>query len=369
MSRSGDERWMALAVSLGRRHLGQTWPNPSVGCVIIKEERLVGQGVTAIGGRPHAEPQALAMAGAEAKGATAYVTLEPCAHHGNTPPCVDALIAAEVGRVVIGLMDPDPRTDGSSVEKLRAAGIAVETDVLNAEASELHAGFVTKILKNRPFVTLKLATSLDGKIATGSGDSQWITGPDARRFTHLLRAQNDAIMVGRGTVVSDDPALTVRLAGLGAKSPVRVVLSSTGNIPHQAQLLADGAVPTWVLHGGDQSLDGHASHVTAVPIGTSPDGTLDMHAVLTGLAERGITTLFCEGGSQIAASLLRENLVDRLILFTGGKIIGSGGLPSIGDMQSEVLKALPDARLDWVRPIGPDTCAQYTMISAKTDHN
>jgi diaminohydroxyphosphoribosylaminopyrimidine deaminase/5-amino-6-(5-phosphoribosylamino)uracil reductase len=200
-SRADDERWMRLAIGLGKRGLGQVWPNPAVGCVIVRNGRVVGRGFTQPSGRPHAETEALARAGAAAEGATAYVSLEPCAHHGKTPPCAEALIAAKVTRVVSAMQDPDARVAGQGHAKLRTAGIAVETDILKTEAETANIGFLTRITQGRPAVTLKLAMTLDGKIATRTGDSQWITGPEARAYTHLLRANHDAIMVGSGTVL------------------------------------------------------------------------------------------------------------------------------------------------------------------------
>ncbi|MEL6518613.1 MAG: bifunctional diaminohydroxyphosphoribosylaminopyrimidine deaminase/5-amino-6-(5-phosphoribosylamino)uracil reductase RibD, partial [Pseudomonadota bacterium] len=222
MTSETDARYMALALRLGAQRLGQVWPNPAVGCVIVKDGRIVGRGATAPGGRPHAEPQALAQAGDAARGATVYVSLEPCAHHGRTPPCCDALITAGVARVVSAMEDPDPRTAGQGHAALEAAGIVVETGVPCDQAARVHEGFVTRVTEGRPMVTLKLASSFDGRIATATGASKWITGPEARRCVHAARAAHDLVLVGGGTARADDPDLRVRDLGV-ARQPVRAV--------------------------------------------------------------------------------------------------------------------------------------------------
>ena len=247
-----DRHHMQAALALGRRGLGSTWPNPSVGCVLVRDGRVVGRGTTAPGGRPHAEAVALAMAGPAARGATAYVTLEPCSHHGQTPPCADALVAAGVARVVIAGNDPDPRVDGAGIARLRAAGVEVLTGLLTPEADAQQAGFLDRIRSGRPMVTLKLATTLDGRIATRTGASQWITGPDARRAAHALRGRHDAVMVGIGTVLADDPDLTCRIPGFRRTPIVRIVLDSTLRTPPTARLVTTAAdQPTWIIHGSD----------------------------------------------------------------------------------------------------------------------
>ena len=249
-----DTAHMRAALALARRGLGNTWPNPAVGCVIVRNNRVVGRAVTAPGGRPHAEPQTLAMAGDAARGTAAYVTLEPCCHHGRTPPCTDALIGAGIARVVIAARDPDPRVNGQGVAKLRAAGIAVEEGVLAGEAAEILAGFHQRTTTGRPLVTLKLASTLDGRIATHSGESRWITGEPARRAAHVLRGRHDAILVGVGTVIADDPDLTCRLPGFRPTRIVRVVADSHLRTPLTARLVATAReTPTWMLirHGTD----------------------------------------------------------------------------------------------------------------------
>ena len=351
MSSKDDERWMKLALSLGRRRLGSTWPNPSVGCVIVKEGRMVGQGVTSVGGRPHAEPQALEMAGADAEGATAYVTLEPCAHRGRTPPCAIALIEAGIARTVIALQDPDTRVDGGGIAMLRAAGIEASLGLCEAEARRDQIGFLTARAEDRPYVTLKLAQSLDGRIATASGESQWITGPVARRATHLMRAQSDAIMVGSGTLAADDPSLTVRLSGLEDRSPIRVVLSRSGEMPSNAKMLQTGGPDIWMLSPSRGIEPNGVTHFTVRP---NDAGKPDLKDAMRILAKQGITRLLSEGGAGLAASLIGENLVDRLILFTAPSVMGGTSLPCIADIGLENLTDAPEFVETESRPIGPD---------------
>jgi diaminohydroxyphosphoribosylaminopyrimidine deaminase/5-amino-6-(5-phosphoribosylamino)uracil reductase len=352
-----DQRMMAQALSLGRRGMGQCWPNPAVGCVIVANGRIVGRGCTAPGGRPHAETLALAQAGALARGATVYVSLEPCAHHGETPPCAQALIDAGVARVVVAIEDSDARVAGQGFDMLRAAGVVVESGVLADEAAHDHAGFFMRNDLGRPFVTLKLASSFDGRIATATGDSQWITGGPARRMVHGLRARHDAVMVGGGTARSDDPMLTVR--GLGVvRQPVRVVVSRRLDLPLMGQLAQSaGEVPLWLCHGGDAD----ASLVSAwegmgarlIPCGVAA-GMLDLRDVLQNLGAAGLTRVFCEGGGAVAASLLAQDLVDELVGFTAGLAIGAEGVPSLGAMGIGALEEAPRFDLLSVARIGGD---------------
>ncbi len=244
-----DRRHMAHAIALGARGLGRVWPNPAVGCVIVRNGRVVGRGHTADGGRPHAETQALAIAGAQAKGATAYVSLEPCAHQGETPPCTEALVSAGISKVVVAFEDPDQRVAGRGLQALRDAGLDVECGLLEAKARDAQAGFLSRIEKGRPWLTLKLAATLDGRIATATGESQWITGPEARRAVHAMRMRHDAVMVGGGTARADDPTLTVR--GIGAdRQPVRIVVSRRANLPTPSRLTETmDQAPLWIAHG------------------------------------------------------------------------------------------------------------------------
>lgn len=352
-----DRHHMAHALRLGRRGLGQCWPNPAVGCVLVQEGRVVGRGWTQPGGRPHAEVRALTEAGEAARGATAYVTLEPCAHHGKTPPCAEALIAAGVSRVVAALEDRDARVAGRGFEMLRAAGIEVTIGPGAQEAALDHAGFLLRTELGRPLVTLKLATSLDGRIATATGESQWITGPEARRDVHGLRARHDAVMVGAGTARADDPMLTVR--GLGvARQPVRVVVSRRLDVPLMGQLARTAReVPVWLCHGPDADIELRRAWeglgAELIPCHLA-GRQLDLSSVLQALGARGLTRVFCEGGGQLAASLLSAGLVDELISYTAGLALGAEGQPGLGALGIERLSEAARMRLVDTRAIGSD---------------
>ncbi|WP_159980277.1 bifunctional diaminohydroxyphosphoribosylaminopyrimidine deaminase/5-amino-6-(5-phosphoribosylamino)uracil reductase RibD [Roseobacter cerasinus] len=355
---SADARYMALAMSLGRRGLGRTWPNPAVGCVIVRDSRVVGRGWTQPGGRPHAETEALAQAGAAARGADVYVTLEPCSHHGKTPPCAQALIDAGVARVVIAASDPDPRVSGQGVDMLKAAGLVVEAGLMADLALQDNAGFFARVELDRPFVTLKLASSFDGRIATATGESQWITGPAARRWVHALRARHDAVMVGGGTARKDDPSLTVR--GLGTSwQPARVVISRRLDLPLMSTLARTAKdVPVILSHGhdADATLVQTWQDIGAVLLPCAASGgQLDPADVLRQLAGHGLTRVFCEGGSALAASLIEADLVDELVGFTAGLAIGAEGLPSIGALGLSHLQDAPRFALAESRTIGGDS--------------
>lgn len=327
-----DLAHLATALSLARRGLGRVWPNPAVGCVLVRDGRVVARGWTQPGGRPHAEAEALARAGATARGATAYVSLEPCAHHGKTPPCADGLIEAGISRVVASIGDPDPRVSGKGFAKIAAAGIPITSGLLADQAAEVNAGFLMRVRAGRPLVTLKTATTLDGRIATHTGESRWITGEAARRRTHLLRASHDAIMVGVGTALADDPRLTVRLAGLEDRSPVRVVVDSRLRLPLTAALVAEARrVPTWLVTLTGNNADRvRAYRDSGVDVIETPGGAadgLDLPAVFQALGGRGLTRVLVEGGAILSAALLRADLVDRLAWFRAPAVIGGDGVP------------------------------------------
>lgn len=348
---------MALALSLGRRGHGRVWPNPAVGCVIVKDGQIVGRGWTQPGGRPHAETQALAQAKSKARGADVYVTLEPCAHHGQTPPCAQALIDEGVARVFIATLDPDTRVSGAGVKMLLDAGIVVETGLLEPQALRDNAGFLSRIERDIPFVTLKLATSFDGRIATGTGESKWITGPDARRAVHGMRARHDAVMIGGGTARKDDPSLTVRDLGIDDQ-PARVVISRRLDVPLLGALARTAQeVPVILCHGhdADATLVRTWQDLGAVLLRCTQRGSnLDPLDVLRQLGRHGLTRVFCEGGSALAASLLEADLVDELVGFSAGLAIGAEGLPSIGALGLGKLSDAPRYRLGEVRQVGAD---------------
>jgi len=351
---------MRLALALAERALGTTAPNPAVGCVIVAENRVVGRGWTQMGGRPHAETMALAEAGEAARGATAYVTLEPCAHHGQTPPCANALVEAGVARVVVAVEDPDPRVSGKGIAMLRAAGIEVETGVLEKEATELNAGFFLRVKENRPLVTLKIAQSLDGKTATVSGQSKWITGPEARRFGHLLRAKNDAILIGIETALADDPELTCRLSGLEDRSPVRIVLDTRLRLSEGAKLVRTAKeTPTivcTVANGGGTLV---ASGVEIVKAARDPRGRPDVGAVLAELGRRGITRLLVEGGAAVHAAFIDRGLADRLEVFRAPIVLGGSGRNAVDALAAldldEASRFVPVGR----RALGPDMLESF----------
>jgi diaminohydroxyphosphoribosylaminopyrimidine deaminase / 5-amino-6-(5-phosphoribosylamino)uracil reductase len=358
---------MRGALALARRGLGTTWPNPSVGCVIVRDGRVVGRGVTAPGGRPHAEPLAIAMAGDLARGATAYVTLEPCNHWGQSPPCTEALIAAGVARVVIGATDPDPRVDGTGIARLTAAGIEVVTGALEVEAKETLAGFATRITLGRPMVTLKLATTLDGKIATAGGESQWITGPPARKMAHALRGRHDAVMVGVGTVLADNPDLTCRIPGFRPTPNVRSVADSHRRTSLTSRLATTaGTVPTWFLIRDGTDPARHEAYTdlgaTIIPVASS-DAGVDLVAGLHALGEAGLTRLLVEGGGQLAAALLRADLVDRIAWFHAPSIMGGDGWPGVQAFGLQSLDQMPRFKRDCTTAVGDDMLTELTRVA------
>jgi diaminohydroxyphosphoribosylaminopyrimidine deaminase/5-amino-6-(5-phosphoribosylamino)uracil reductase len=320
---------MDCALRLGRRALGTTAENPPVGCVIVKDDKVLGVGWTQEGGRPHAETEALNMAGDAARGATAYVTLEPCAHRGRTGPCAEALVKAGIARVVIALEDPDPRVSGGGHTILKAAGITVETGLSAEEARRDLAGFLTRIQKKRPYVTLKIGVSADGKIAAGPGQRTSITGGDVKARVHLMRAQSDAVLVGLSTVLTDDPDLTCRLPGMEARSPIRIVADTRLSIPSKAKLVKTAEqVPVWIL---STRKGGAGAGITVLDCKQTPNGSVDLPDALERLAERGINRLLVEGGSQISQSFLEADLIDEVQLFRSPTVIGPQGIDAIAD--------------------------------------
>ncbi len=350
-----DRRFMAAAIRLGAGALGTTRPNPAVGAILVKDGKVVGRGRTAPGGRPHGERIALAETGEAARGATLYVSLEPCAHHGRTPPCADALIAAGVTRVVAPLVDPDPRVVGKGFERLRAAGVEVSTGVLDQEARRVQAGHLWRIGRNRPFVLLKLAVSTDGAIGRAGEGQVAVTGDIARRHVQALRSRFDAILVGRGTVNADDPELTCRLPGLEHRSPIRIVLDSEGRLaPHRR--VFQGEVPTWVLNARAEDPAGRHRRLK-VPHRAA--GGLDLRAALTRLAGEGITRLLVEGGARVARSLLEADLVDEVMLFRSPVPLGGHSVPALAGLPLREIEASEKFRRIERRMFGPDRMTRY----------
>jgi diaminohydroxyphosphoribosylaminopyrimidine deaminase / 5-amino-6-(5-phosphoribosylamino)uracil reductase len=352
-----DEAWMARAVALAEGGRGTASPNPMVGAVLVRDGRVVGEGFHQAAGRPHAEAVALAAAGAVARGATCYVTLEPCAHHGRTPPCADALVAAGVARVVAALADPDPRVGGAGLERLRAAGVAVAVGAGAAAAAEQNAAYLTHRRLGRPRVTLKAAASLDGKVAAPDGTSQWITGPAARSDGHRLRAEADAVAVGAGTALADDPRLTVRLPGFGGRQPLRVLVDAAGRVGAGGHLF-DGEAPTLVATTGaapaaavEAWKDAGAEVLVCEP---APEG-VDLHDLVRALGERGVLELLVEGGPRLQASLWAAGLADRLIWYLAPLAIGGAGAPGLlGGAGAPTLAEARRLRLASVERLGDD---------------
>ena len=364
-----DEAYMRTALAQARHALGKSRPNPAVGAVIVRkdgaQDQVVGSGRTGPGGRPHAERIALEEAGQAARGATLYVTLEPCAHHAKTPPCTAAIVEAGISRVVVSAHDPDERVAGKGIEMLKAAGIEVVQACLEREGSDLARGHILRVTQNRPIVQLKLAVGADGLIPRGrDGAPKWATGDDARAHGHLLRARADAILVGHGTVVADDPALTCRLPGLAESSPVRVVLCSDLDLPRKSQLLSGiDAAPVWVF--GSKEADQHAEHkltergAEVMRVNRRKDGRLDVVKVLSEMARRGITRLLVEGGPGVAASFLDAGVVDEAFIYQGPEPAGEDGMLALATRGLEVIEKSGSFVREETRILGSDTLNVY----------
>ena len=352
---------MRHALHLAERGLGNVAPNPAVGCVIVATDgRIAGRGWTQAGGRPHAETVALAQAGEAARGATAYVSLEPCSHHGVTPPCSDALVQAGIKRVVGAAVDPDPRVAGAGFARLESAGVRVVRGVLESEARTLNLGFFKRVSEGRPLVALKIAQSADGYVADGQGNSRWITSERARAHGHLLRARYDAIVVGLGTVRTDDPMLTCRLPGLERRSPLRVVFDTHLQLSPQSQLVRSAKDhPTIVFTTREAPLDALGVEVEAVA--ADEHGRPDVLAVLRTLGQRGITRLLVEGGPTLQGSFLARGLVDVIHLYRAPLLLGAGGKPAISPLAAWTLNAAPRLRLIERLTLGPDLLESFAV--------
>jgi diaminohydroxyphosphoribosylaminopyrimidine deaminase / 5-amino-6-(5-phosphoribosylamino)uracil reductase len=365
-SKAADQRFMRLALTLGRRGQGRTWPNPAVGAVVVKDGVIVGRGWTQPGGRPHAEPEALQRAGAAARGATLYATLEPCSHIGKSPPCADAIIAAGIARVVSAIEDPNPEVAGQGHAKLRAAGITVDIGPGAAEAAHDHAGHFRRIRDKRPHVILKLAVSADDKIGAAERKPVAISGGAAKARVHLLRAQCDAILVGIGTVQADDPLLTCRLLGMEARSPVRVVLDRSLRISGSSRLVHSARqTPLWVMTStlseapAAMKLGAAGAQVIRVATTATPPPGLDLKAVLHALAEKGITRLLAEGGARVASSFVASGLVDEVWLLRGPDAIGAGGVDALEALPLTSITQSPDFRVRASESLQKDTLTIY----------
>jgi diaminohydroxyphosphoribosylaminopyrimidine deaminase / 5-amino-6-(5-phosphoribosylamino)uracil reductase len=367
-SKAADQRFMALALTLGRRGHGRSWPNPPVGAVVVKDGVIVGRGWTQPGGRPHAEPEALSRAGEAARGATLYVTLEPCSHIGKSPPCADAIIAAGIARVVSAIEDPNPEVAGQGHAKLRAAGISVDIGLAAAEAAHDHAGHFRRIRDKRPHVILKLAVSSDDKIGAAGRKPVAISGEAAKARVHLLRAQSDAILVGIGTVLADDPLLTCRLPGMEARSPVRVVLDRSLRIPGASRLIHSAReTPLWVMTSNvseapaAMKLGAAGAQVIRVATTSTPP-RLDLPGVLHALAGKGITRLLVEGGARVASSFVASGLVDEVWLLRGAEAVGADGVAALDALPLSALTESPTFKLRASETLEKDTLTIYERV-------
>lgn len=344
-----DERFMRLAIALGERNLGLTWPNPSVGCVIVDESGdtpfIIAQGATQPGGRPHAERVALAAAGERAKGATLYVSLEPCSHHGRTPPCADAIVGAGVARVVSAIEDPDSRVAGLGHARLRDAGIEVMAGCLEPQARRAHRGHITRVTEGRPAITVKLARTTEGFAGSRQGPRLMITGDIANARVHLMRAHADAIMVGTGTILADDPLLNVRLPGLEARSPIRIIVDSHLRTPPTARVvIGSREIPTWIVTSVQAPVEAErvlvAQGVEVLRVAADEAGQVSLPEALNLLGTRGLTRIFCEGGPALADALAQADLIDELVLVTGRSARGQGDVPALGLALQDRMDAL-----------------------------
>lgn len=348
--------YMQLALNLAKAALGTTSPNPVVGCVIVKDGIIIGQGATQKNGRPHAETVALLQAGENARNATVYVTLEPCCHHGKTPPCSDALIQADIKEIFIATQDPYTKVNGQAIEQLNNAGITLHYGLREKEAIHINEGFFTVLQKNRPFITLKIATSLDGKIATRTGESRWISNQKARDYAHLLRAEHDAVMIGIGTVLNDDPLLTCRTEETKDRSPIRVILDTQLRTPESSQLIQSSSqFPCWIY----SKKSGPLGDAQILPM---PETTPIITGIVEDLASRGITRLLVEGGRNVITSFLYEGLVDELIWIRAPLIIGEDGISAVGLLGVSTLNSAPNFDLISSTPLDHNIVDIYRKI-------
>jgi diaminohydroxyphosphoribosylaminopyrimidine deaminase/5-amino-6-(5-phosphoribosylamino)uracil reductase len=359
-----DKKWMSVALSLAKRTKGATWPNPNVGCVIVKDDKLIGRGWTAPTGRPHAETQALKSAGAASANSTAYVTLEPCAHTGKTKPCTSSLIRANVARIVIATRDPDPRVSGQGLKLLKNAGISITEGILKDEACYEHFGFFNRILNGKPKITLKLATSLDGKIATKNNESKWITGERSRKLTHLYRMQSDAVMIGSRTAIMDDPSLNVRHITT-KQQPAKIIIDTTLKTPLTSKIFQSANEFKTIIccgHNVDQSLVSiwinQGSKI--IKCKTNMDGKIDLIDAIKHLGTIGINNIFCEGGASLATSLLKADLIDEFISMTSGLLIGANGRSVVGNFDNLSISKLPILKLRESYKYGQDVVSIWS---------
>lgn len=351
-----DIKYMQLALALAKRVVGTTSPNPAVGCVIVKENQIIATGFTQKNGRPHAEQVALSKLSSDAKGACAYVTLEPCCHFGKTNPCSSELIKSGIKRVVIATKDPYYEVDGGGIKQLEDAGVDVVTGVCEKEAIAINCGFFSVQNKNRPYVTVKIATSADGKIALKNGQSKWITGNVARQFSHHLRVKNDAILVGSNTANKDNPSLTCRINGLEDQSPVRIIIGDGFELKKSSNILKNKEIDAWIVASEKKN-----TSLKQIICKKNEDRQLDLNDVLQKLAENGITRILVEGGGKTITSLIKQGLVDCLIWIKAPLIIGDDGISAMSDLGFESMDNTLRLKLQKSRKLGDDIMEIYEL--------
>jgi len=359
-----DAAWMEIALRLADRNIGNVCPNPSVGCLIVNDERIVGRGWTQEGGRPHAEVMALEQAGEKSVGATVYTTLEPCSHFGKTPPCSDALISARIKRLVGAMKDPDPRVDGMGFVKLRDAGIEVVEGILEREAEELNRGFITRLKNKLPFVTLKMAMSIDSRIATKTYDSKWITGEEARHSSHFLRSKHDAILTGVGTVVADNPFLNTRISGLENRSPTRIILDTNLRIPIDSQIVSTASELKTVIYTTVTAEEMKKKHLESfglqiVTINADESGRISLNEALTSIAQMGINSILVECGGRLCTEFIKSDLIDEFLVYRAPIVLGGDGIPAVEGFGVADLTEALNFKQTGTRRLGADTLESY----------
>lgn len=360
----GDAEWMEIALRLADRNTGNVCPNPSVGCLIVKDDRIVGRGWTQEGGRPHAEVMALEQAGEKSIGASVYTTLEPCSHFGKTPPCSDALISARIKRLVAAMKDPDPRVDGMGFVKLRDAGIEVVEGVLGREAEALNRGFIKRIKEKLPFITLKMAMSIDSRIATKTYDSQWITGEEARHSSHFFRSKHDAILTGVGTVLADNPLLNTRISGLEHRSPIRIILDTKLRTPIDAQIVSTATkhrtiIFTTVAAEETKKKQLESFGVQVVTINGDESGRVSLIEALRSIADRGVNSILVECGGTLCTEFIKSNLIDEFLVYRAPIILGGDGIAAVEGFGVSDLSAAPNFKQSGITQLGADTLESY----------
>ena len=360
----GDAEWMEIALRLADRNTGNVCPNPSVGCLIVNNDRIVGRGWTQEGGRPHAEVMALEQAGEKSIGASVYTTLEPCSHFGKTPPCSDALISARIKRLIGAMKDPDPRVDGMGFVKLRDAGIEVVEGILEREAEALNRGFIKRIKEKLPFITLKMAMSIDSRIATKTYDSQWITGEEARHSSHFLRSKHDAILTGIGTVLYDNRILNTRISGLENRSPTRIIMDAKLRLPVDSQIVSTATDYKTIICTTGAAEKSKKKHIESfglqvLTLTSNKSGRVSLIETLKVLAAKGINNVLVEGGGILSTEFLRSDLIDELLVYRAPIVLGGDGRAAVEGLGVSDLSGAAAFERTGIASIGTDLMETY----------